>query len=128
MRITVDSRSYQAYINSPAWEAKRRQALKTHGRFCRGCGRAEVSLHVHHRTYERLGDEQPQDLVILCGVCHAGVHQLTQSGLTLETATDKVIESKPVERVPLVIEDDSDYPPPSPRRLGRRGRQPHGHR
>lgn len=27
-------------------------------------------LHVHHRTYERLGEELPEDLVVLCEVCH----------------------------------------------------------
>lgn len=27
-------------------------------------------LEVHHRTYERLGNERPEDLVALCWCCH----------------------------------------------------------
>jgi hypothetical protein len=29
-----------------------------------------VRLHMHHRTYERLGAELPSDLQVLCRPCH----------------------------------------------------------
>jgi hypothetical protein len=31
-------------------------------------------LEVHHLTYERLGWEQPDDLLVLCERCHAVLH------------------------------------------------------
>jgi hypothetical protein len=31
-------------------------------------------LEVHHRTYERLGRERPEDLLVLCEKCHAVEH------------------------------------------------------
>ena len=29
---------------------------------------------MHHRTYDNLGDEEPEDLVVLCRKCHATFH------------------------------------------------------
>lgn len=56
---------------------KRAQRLKIDGYKCRTCGAAAgvgVSLHVHHVTYERLGDEDVErDLITLCAECHAAV-------------------------------------------------------
>lgn len=31
-------------------------------------------LHVHHRTYERLGEERLDDVEILCEACHDKEH------------------------------------------------------
>ena len=116
MRLTFDQRHYKAYIASPEWAAKRKEALEHHGRYCRGCG-TQRHLQVHHRTYEQLGREPIDDLVVLCTVCHQGVHALTRTGRTLEEATAAVIDSRPVERVPLPQEPDEWYPKPSKRRL-----------
>lgn len=61
--------NYRQYLNSPAWEAKRRQALERAGQRCQTCGRRR-DLEVHHNTYSNLGDEKPEDLVVLCLYCH----------------------------------------------------------
>lgn len=47
------------------------ELLASGGR-CRLCneGGLDVVLTMHHRTYERLGAELPDDLTCLCGVCH----------------------------------------------------------
>ena len=39
---------------------------------CQECGRAssEMTLDVHHLTYERLGHERADDLIVLCRSCH----------------------------------------------------------
>jgi hypothetical protein len=31
-------------------------------------------LDVHHRTYERVGQEQLRDLIVLCRTCHSRYH------------------------------------------------------
>jgi hypothetical protein len=31
-------------------------------------------MHVHHRTYERIGHEKLSDLCLLCGPCHRLFH------------------------------------------------------
>ena len=116
MRLTFDARHYRAYLASPEWAAKRKHTLETQGRYCRGCG-TQRHLQVHHRSYDNLGREQEGDLVVLCTICHQGVHALTRAGRTLAEATDAVIDSRPVERVPLEPEPDEWYPRPSKRRL-----------
>ena len=118
MRLTYDQRHYSAYMRSPEWARKRAATLNRQGRYCRSCGTTE-QLHVHHRSYANLGRETNADLVVLCETCHTGVHQLTEAGLTLAEATDKVIASP--NTTPRVVashdDNDDDYPPPSPRRL-----------
>lgn len=40
---------------------------------CQLCNR-EGTMNVHHKTYERLGEEQLNDLIVLCQDCHAKFH------------------------------------------------------
>jgi 5-methylcytosine-specific restriction endonuclease McrA len=61
---------YVSYLKSPAWQDKRRQALRRAGYRCQACGKRN-HLQVHHLTYIRLGHELPTDLVCLCSACHA---------------------------------------------------------
>jgi hypothetical protein len=65
--------SYGAYLNSPQWGQRRREALRRAGYRCIECGATE-GLEVHHLTYERLGYERPEDLTVLCNPCHAKEH------------------------------------------------------
>ena len=76
---TIGGRSvtYAAFIRSDAWRfspARSAELLASGGR-CRICGEGEPAtrLHVHHRTYVRLGCELPGDLTTLCEPCHDGV-------------------------------------------------------
>lgn len=65
--------NYHAYLQSPEWQAKRVLALDRAGGRCQLCNRA-TRLHVHHRTYERLGNEDLSDLTVLCADCHEHFH------------------------------------------------------
>jgi len=65
--------SYAEYIQSDAWRIRRAAALERAGQRCQVCCSSE-RLEVHHRTYERLGHEQPADLVVLCRRCHQVFH------------------------------------------------------
>lgn len=66
---------YRSYIRSDAWRALRGQALRRAGHRCSWCGTSK-RLHVHHRTYKRLGHEQPRDLQVLCCRCHKWADRL----------------------------------------------------
>jgi len=69
-RITIkDKRDYQAYLRTQAWQSKRKAALKRAGYKCQKCS-DKYRLDVHHKTYERLGFERPDDLLVLCHKCH----------------------------------------------------------
>jgi hypothetical protein len=70
MVIRVD---YREYLKSPWWQAVRRRALALADHRCQDCGWRQ-GLEVHHRTYERLGQERMADLRVLCRGCHADTH------------------------------------------------------
>jgi hypothetical protein len=64
---------YHAYIASPEWKRRAEAAKKAVGYRCQVCNRGKdegAVLNAHHRTYERLGHEHPQDITILCQECH----------------------------------------------------------
>lgn len=66
-------RIYLDYLASPEWKVKRQEALECHGRLCNRCGSLN-NLHVHHKTYKRLMNEEMRDLEILCKSCHFSHH------------------------------------------------------
>lgn len=70
--------NYSVYIRSEAWAAKKAQFRRSRKckRKCWGCGRGDVPLDIHHRTYARLGKEGLQDLVELCRECHDLGHEI----------------------------------------------------
>jgi 5-methylcytosine-specific restriction endonuclease McrA len=72
-RRTDIQTDYRAYINSPEWKRKADAAKERAGYRCQVCnkGRDEgARLEAHHRTYDRLGREKPEDITVLCSECH----------------------------------------------------------
>lgn len=64
---------YQAYLASEHWQNMRRVALERAGNKCQLCGYG-WNLNVHHNCYDRLGNELPTDLCVLCRPCHERFH------------------------------------------------------
>jgi hypothetical protein len=86
-RLAARRKAYDGHLNSKQWwEIKkelRKESFKEHGRVvCSRCGKSEYdnkqtygeSLHGHHRTYERFGQEKTEDAELLCSQCHASEH------------------------------------------------------
>jgi hypothetical protein len=71
--ITGPRVDYHTYIQSARWAHLRDLALEHYGEACLLCG-ATYDIHVHHRTYDRLGKERLADLTVLCKDCHAKHH------------------------------------------------------
>lgn len=91
---------YRQYVKSEEWAAKKqawREAARSDIRLvayadavlsrprgaidaCWICG-CEEKIHFHHLTYDRVGSEDLQDLVPLCGECHYVLHKV-ELGLT----------------------------------------------
>lgn len=61
---------YAEYLKTEHWQRQRRGALGHALSRCQVCNTNAVLLEVHHRTYARLGCEQPSDLLVLCEACH----------------------------------------------------------
>lgn len=63
----------EVYLRSEHWRETRLAALERAEHRCQVCNRTE-RLDVHHRTYERIGEERPADLTVLCRRCHDLFH------------------------------------------------------
>lgn len=69
--------AYGHYLKSRDWAVRRRMMLRTTRFRCELCSAAHTGrrpLEVHHRTYECVGDESREDLVVLCPTCHQRHH------------------------------------------------------
>jgi hypothetical protein len=69
---------YQTYLQSEAWKIRRKWKLEQAGHRCQVCN-GDGELHVHHRTYDRIGDERENDLTVLCANCHARFHDKVEA-------------------------------------------------
>lgn len=63
---------YHTYLKSPEWKEKVLK-VKARDQVCQLTG-ATTNLEVHHITYDRLGNEDLSDLVLLCREAHQLVH------------------------------------------------------
>ena len=63
------------YLKSQKWLILKAKRLRIADRRCEKCGIGTRQLHLHHITYERLLDEDINDLRILCSKCHSELHQ-----------------------------------------------------
>ncbi len=73
IRPRLARESYEDYLQSDVWQRTRDLALEYYGERCCLCNSAD-NLNVHHRTYERRGNERLVDLIVLCRDCHASYH------------------------------------------------------
>lgn len=64
---------YTRYLASDLWQARRRFILSRAEHRCELCC-ARAATTIHHRTYARVGQEEPGDLVAVCDACHARIH------------------------------------------------------
>jgi hypothetical protein len=74
--------TYSTYMDSPAWFSRRERWMTEWTQStgmepsCLVCGGNWSLRHgdLHHRTYDRLCDEQWYDLIPLCRPCHGTLH------------------------------------------------------
>jgi hypothetical protein len=71
---------YGDYLGSSAWyRLKGRYRKSGLPQDCFLCG-ADEEIDLHHRTYERICEEDLADLVPLCAPCHRLAHELVRRG------------------------------------------------
>lgn len=64
---------YRAYLRSDEWACKRDLAIRTWGNECQLCGSSK-NIQIHHRTYDRVFNEDVDDLMVVCAKCHSDIH------------------------------------------------------
>ena len=88
-RLAARRNAYNQHLSSEQWRKTKKelrsQSVKEYGRVvCSRCRRSEYDnkqtygegLHGHHASYERFGREKPEDVELLCSLCHAWEHHL----------------------------------------------------
>jgi hypothetical protein len=73
--------AYRAYLRTLKWGAKRIGILQRAKWICERCGKKD-KLQVHHKTYDHLFDEPPEDLGALCPACHLESEQKKDDRVT----------------------------------------------
>ncbi len=71
---------YAEYLNSDDWKAKRLKRLAISKFRCCACGSSNA-MHVHHLTYQRIFNENMDDLLPLCSDHHKVAERLVKKGL-----------------------------------------------
>lgn len=59
---------YVEYMKSETWQERRKELLEAANYICEECG--EIANQVHHINYDSLGDEEDDDVEVLCEDCH----------------------------------------------------------
>lgn len=75
---TAAQSEYSKKLLDPRWQKRRLQVLDRDGWKCAQCERGDLTLHVHHRLYERGRDPWEYEdgmLVTLCERCHGWEYQ-----------------------------------------------------
>jgi len=72
-----DYKSYSDYLESAHWCKVKTEFLSSRIKQCAVC-KVKKRLVVHHKTYETLGCECDEDLVILCRDHHEELHKLAR--------------------------------------------------
>jgi ssDNA-binding Zn-finger/Zn-ribbon topoisomerase 1 len=85
--------AYKEYLHSDYWLSLKAQAIRNAGYRCEQCG-SMVKLNVHHGSYERLGNEQPEDLQVLCHKCHKAKHGVKKHDTDANKAIGEIEELK----------------------------------
>lgn len=78
-RSATKGTGYRAYLLTDEWKRRRAIKLRQAGHRCQLCN-GTGGLDVHHRTYERAGNERIDDLIVLCRSCHDVFHQHRRVG------------------------------------------------
>lgn len=71
--MNLQKEKYDKYIQSDEWLKRKIIFFSRNKKKCRACGSTKL-IHLHHHTYERMGNERDSDLIPLCEDCHAEVH------------------------------------------------------
>lgn len=111
--LAVLNAKYKAYLLSDEWLQVKLDLLQSRGCVCQKCKKPKPpnKLQVHHKTYERIFNELPSDLMLLCAKCHMKKHKDIIPKSTLEkfgivknrnkkTVSKKKVKNKHETKIP----------------------------
>lgn len=66
--------AYDEHLRSKQWFAFKAGIIKARGFRCEICG-SQKDLELHHLNYKNFGNEQAEDVMLLCKLCHKKAHK-----------------------------------------------------
>lgn len=100
--------AYQKWVKSKGFKELREYALERDNYTCQFCNRnieeigdKKITLQVHHKTYRNVGkgnEEELNDVIVLCSVCHKNCHSAPSN---LRRFTDKTPILENIKQNPL---------------------------
>jgi len=77
------------FYDSKEWAVIKNDLFMIRGKKCEICG-STVRINVHHLSYKNFGgNEEPEDLIVLCRICHEGEHGIVRPTTISKTAKRK---------------------------------------
>jgi 5-methylcytosine-specific restriction endonuclease McrA len=73
---------YSIYLESEHWKNLRKRMLRRANYRCQVCNTGKI-LNVHHRTYKNIGEEDYEDLIVLCETCHTLYHNSQKENINV---------------------------------------------
>lgn len=89
--------SFDNYYNSQWWISVRDWLVWYEVGGCSLCG-SNDNLHVHHKTYKRIGCEAVTDLSVLCSTCHGLWHKAKKGADAYQKIQNFMTAFKELER------------------------------
>jgi hypothetical protein len=91
---------YSRYLESEEWKERSAGIIaRAHG-LCEKCGKRKA-IHVHHLSYDRVGEERETDLQALCFQCHDEIHD---GMLTIDRIHEEIMREISLEAPTLAAE------------------------
>jgi hypothetical protein len=99
------TRNYREYLKTRHWEKVKHLYYMKNPRNCGMCESTAI-LNLHHKTYERIGNEKMGDLICLCSQCHHRFHESRDDRANHFLGME--ISGGPVEQVKVIAPVEPD--------------------
>jgi hypothetical protein len=74
--FNTKKKEYDKYLNSNHWKKLRLRIAQERNYRCEVCDKMiRKRYHIHHLTYDNIGNEKDEDLMFLCEKCHNEIHK-----------------------------------------------------
>jgi len=104
--------TYKEYLKTKHWQGVKNRMYNSKIKYeCNCCGKRK-GLQLHHKSYNRVGNERLNDLIWLCGDCHEKVHEGNPKGAELWSKARKVRKSMNKKTKPTKHKKNKQYKKP----------------
>lgn len=102
-KVKYNYSKYVSYLMSEKWFEFKKMLFAMRGRRCEICQTTKGQIHGHHLTYERLYNEKPEDVQLLCQSCHRDIHKKKKKVMTQPTHQYKNIDDVPLTKIGKIL-------------------------